>query len=248
MLNCTKEDFLALLDATFSKNNLSSYLTEESREKFYLLTEYMLKENENFNLTAIKDPEKICLLHYADSILSADSFAQEYRVIDVGCGAGFPCIPLAIVRPDLFVTAMDATAKRVRYIERVMALLGLSRMTALEARAEEVAGDITLRECYDIATARAVAPMNILAEFCLPYVKLGGHFIALKGNNAREEYEIAKSGISRLGGGDGVVKETPIFAISGECFSHTTIIIPKISETPREFPRNYGHMKKKPLA
>ena len=229
------------------KNGLSSLIKGEHIEKFFLLTEHMLTVNEQFNLTAIREPERVILLHYIDSVVCASLFPLGASVIDVGCGAGFPSLPLAIVRPDLRITALDSTAKRVNYVADTARLLGLSGITPLVGRAEEVAASATYREGFDCATARAVAALPVLSELCLPFVKVGGSFIAMKGRGGGEELLASKNAIRILGGGKATLSDAPVLAPDGEEFAHTTVVIPKISSTDKKYPRAYGKIVKAPL-
>lgn len=229
------------------KNGLEALITQEYIEKFFLLTEHMLTVNEQFNLTAIREPSRVILLHYIDSLIGAHLFPEGATVIDVGAGAGFPTLPLAIVRPDLRITALDSTAKRVRYIEETAALLGLEAITPLVGRAEEVAKDARYRESFDCATARAVAALPVLSELCLPFVRIGGQFIAMKGRGGKEELAAAQNAIRLLGGRDAALFDTPVSAPDGETFEHTTAMIEKIAKTNPKYPRAYGKIAKAPL-
>ena len=142
---------------------------------------------------------------------------------------------------------MDATAKRVAYVGETAAILGLSKVETLTGRAEELAAKPPLRESFDVATARAVAALPVLSELCLPFVKVGGIFLALKGKNAREEYEAAESGIQKLGGKLTDIDERPILSPDGETFSRAALTVQKIGSTPTNYPRQYAQILKKPL-
>lgn len=239
--------FAAYFRLALEKNGLSSLVSDAHIEKFFLLTEHMLSVNEQFNLTAIREPERVILLHYIDSIVSAHLFPEGATVIDVGCGAGFPSLPLALVRPDLRITALDSTAKRVAYVGDTARMLGLSSITPLVGRAEELAADPSYRESFDCATARAVAALPVLSELCLPFVKLGGRFIAMKGRGGKEELTSAKNAIRTLGGGKATLSDAPVLSPESEEFAHTTILIPKVSSTDKKYPRAYGKIVKAPL-
>ncbi len=239
--------FRAALQRAFSENGLNKYLSFERAEQFEKLTARMLEENEKYNLTAIREPEKIALLHYADCVSAASAFPKGARVIDVGCGAGFPTLPLAIVRPDLHITAMDSTEKRVKYVAETAKHLGLTNIETRVLRAEDGGNDPTLREYFDIATARAVAELRILAELCLPYVKVGGEMIAMKGRNAAVEVSNAKKAISLLGGRLTSLDETPLASSTLGAQSHALVRIAKEKKTPSNYPRVYAQISKKPL-
>ena len=241
-----KQQFISTLNRVFTKNKLASYLSVERCEKFYRLTERMLEENEKYNLTAITDPEKIILGHYADCAVLAKLLPKGVSVIDVGCGAGFPTLPLAILRDDLRITAIDSTAKRVEYVKGSAELLGLTNVTAVTMRAEDGARLPEYREKFDYATARAVAQMRILAELCMPYVKQGGKFVAMKGKNAEGELKDAKRAIAMLGGRDTSL-ETVTLSSDTEELSHPLIFVTKKEKTPALYPRPYAQISKKPL-
>lgn len=241
---CGFADFFRL---AAEKNGLSGLVTEEVIDKLFLLTEHMLTVNEQFNLTAIREPSRVILLHYVDSLLGARLFPKGATVVDVGAGAGFPTLPLAVVRPDLCITALDSTAKRMGYVEETARLLGLKNVTPLVGRAEELARDMKYRECFDCATARAVAALPVLSELCLPFVKIGGRFIAMKGRGGKAELDAAKSAIRLLGGETASFTNTPVISPDGEAFEHTTVVINKIKATEAKYPRAYGKIAKAPL-
>lgn len=241
-----EKDFLAELTSVFKKNALSALLTKEKSEKLFLLTNRLLEENEKYNLTAITEPKKIILHHYADCATLAAHLPKGARICDVGCGAGFPTLPLAILREDLNILAMDATEKRVNYVRETAEMLSLSGVSTLCARAEDAGKDVALRESFDFVTARAVAQMRILAELCLPLLKVGGKMIAMKGKNARFELADAKKALSILG-----AKENAVIDISlkndEEELSHPLILLSKVTKTPQAYPRPYAQISKKPL-
>ena len=245
-MNLDASWFKSVLTRVFSENGLSSLLNMDRVEKLYTLTLHMLTENEKYNLTAITDPEKIILNHYADCAALAKRLPKGARVLDVGCGAGFPTLPMAILRDDISVTAMDSTAKRVAYVAGTAELLGLKNVTAVTMRAEDGAKDPTLRERFDVVTARAVAELRVLSELCLPYVKVGGVFMAMKGKNVEGELAVAKRAIAILGG-----RSTRTEAITltnkEETLSHPLVLVDKKEKTPATYPRPYAQISKKPL-
>ena len=242
----TDKDFISNINKVFSENKLGRLLDAEGSEAFLLLTKRMLEENEKYNLTAIREPERIILNHYADCATLAEHLPLGASIIDVGCGAGFPTLPLAIVRPDLKILAVDSTAKRINYVDETAKMLGLSGVTARVMRAEDGAREASLREKFDFATARAVAEMRILTELCLPFVKLGGEMLAMKGKNAEFELSGAKRAISMLGGGAPKVIEVNLKG-NGEILTHPIIKIKKEKKTPAQYPRAYAQISKKPL-
>ena len=237
-----EQEFLPYLDAAFAENGVSA----GEREKM-LLTRFavhLTEVNETFNLTAITAPEKVALLHMTDVALAAAAFPPGARVLDVGCGGGFPTLPLAILRPDLEVTALDATAKKTAFVTQTAALLGLTNVTVCTGRAEDKAQK--WRERFDVVTARAVAALPVLAELCLPYVRVGGLFVAMKGKNAAAELAEAAHALEVLGGQVEDVVQTPLFA-GEEQFARAEIRVKKVRPTPPRYPRAFGQIKKKPL-
>ena len=246
MTEINKQDFTSKLSKIFSANGLSSYLSLERMEKFYTLTVRMLEENEKYNLTAITDPDKIILNHYADCVAMASKLKKGASIIDVGCGAGFPSLPLAIVRPDLKILAVDSTAKRINYVSETASMLGLDNLTAVVMRAEDGGKSPEYREKFDYATARAVAEMRVLSELSLPFVKIGGQMVAMKGKNAEFELSSARKAIATLGGRNTVCENITLKG-SGETLTHPLIIIDKKEKTPGSFPRPFAQISKKPL-
>ncbi len=241
-----KNDFISELSKVFAQNKLSSYLNTEKSDKFYELTIRMLEENEKYNLTAITEPRKIILNHYADCALLARYLPSGAKIIDVGCGAGFPTLPLAIVRDDISVLAIDSTAKRVKYVEETANMLGLSNVKTMTLRAEDGAKKPELREQFDYATARAVAEMRVLLELCLPYVKVGGKMLAMKGKNAEFELAGAKRAVAMLGGTNAKVEHISLTGID-EVLTHPIITVDKKAKTPPIYPRPYAQISKKQL-
>ena len=246
-MDINKEAFISELNRVFKMNGMGSYLSAEKSEKFYLLTERMLTENEKYNLTAITDPAKIILNHYADCATLAAKLKKGASIVDVGCGAGFPTLPLALVRDDLKIVAMDSTAKRVNYVKETAEMLGLKNVTCIVNRAEDAGKDATMREAFDYATARAVAEMRTLCELCLPLVKVGGEMVAMKGKNAEFELTGAKRAIAILGGGDVKVEDVVLKNGHDEPLSHPLIYVKKRQKTPATYPRAFAQISKKPL-
>lgn len=246
MIEIKEKDFTSNLTKGFAANGLSSYLSIERMKRFYDLTVRMLTENEKYNLTAITDTDKIILNHYADCVVMAAKLKKGASIVDVGCGAGFPSLPLAIVRPDLKILAMDSTAKRVNYVAETAAMLGLENLTAVTMRAEDGGKDPKYREKFDYATARAVAEMRVLCELALPYVKVGGQMVAMKGKNAEFELSSARKAIATLGGRNTVCENISLKG-EGETLTHPLIIIDKKEKTPIGFPRPFAQISKKPL-
>ena len=244
-MSLDENKFKSTLTRVFGENDLSSMLNLERVEKFLTLTKFMLEENEKYNLTAITEPDKIILNPYADCAALAKILPKGAKIADVGCGAGFPTLPVAILRPDLSILGIDSTAKRINYVSEAAKLLGLENVTALTARAEEI-GAGAMRESFDIVTARAVANMRVLTELCLPLVKVGGQMIAMKGKAAEFELVEAKRAISILGGKTSATN-TVRLTDGKEELIHPLIIIDKKAKTPSAYPRAYAQISKKPL-
>lgn len=237
-----KEKYKEILRA----NSLEVFATDALAEKFEALTARMLEVNAHMNLTAITDEDSIILKHYADSLKAAELIPLGSSLIDVGCGAGFPSLPLALARPDLKLTALDSTAKRIAYISDTAEILGLTNISAITGRAEELSHRPELRESFDISCARAVARLSALCELCLPFVKTGGKFIALKGHSADELHE-ANGAIKKLGGRLKAAEDYNISLPDGEANPRSIVAIEKISQTAEIYPRNWAQIHKKPL-
>lgn len=216
---------------------------DSEREKMYHLYELMLSENEKQNLTRITAPDEAAEKHMLDSITVMPYLSEGMRVADVGCGAGFPTLPLAIMLPHTSFFAIDSTAKRIRYVSSAAEELSLSNVSAKAARAEELGRSEIYRESFDTVTARAVAALNVLCEYCLPLVKVGGRFIAMKAN-AEEELKNAKNSIKLLGGR---LSECVNIKLPLSQSERTLIVIDKIQKTPDQYPRAGGAISKKPL-
>lgn len=200
----------------------------------------VIKQNEVMNLTAITQPDQVAKLHLLDSltVLTAADLRGK-KVIDVGCGAGFPGVPLAIACPEAQITLLDSLGKRMKWLEEILPQLGV-RAQCVTARAEEAAAEV--RERYDYAVSRAVARLNILLELTAPYVKVGGAVLAMKGSAAQEELAECTSAIKKLGLKLESVKE---FSVDGA--SHAVIVLRKIAPTPKQYPRRYAKIKQSPL-
>ena len=235
------ESFNETFNRIFTGCGLGEYAAEGYAAKFEKLTAMLLDAGTRMNLTAIKEPEEIILKHYADSLLPAHLLPRDARLLDVGCGGGFPTLPLAIVRPDLTVTALDATAKKLTFVDAAAKELSLNVRT-LSGRAEELGRDPAHREKYDAVTARAVAELSVLCEWCLPFVRVGGVFLALKGAGGKDELAAARNAIATLGGQVETVEERPL----GDA-ARVNILIKKTAPTPQAYPRKNAQIKKAPL-
>ena len=226
------------LQALLPKQKLS--LTDGQLDTFERFGRLLLEKNQVMNLTAITEPEKVAELHFFDcvALLNAADFKGN-RVIDIGCGAGFPGVPLKIAEPSIELTLLDSLGKRMDWLREILPELGLEA-NVVTARAEEYVS--SCREGFDIAVSRAVARLNILSELCLPYVKVGGVFLAMKGQLADLELEEAKRGISLLGGS---VEQVFSYEVAGAV--HRAVVIRKEKPTPAKYPRPFAKIKKAPL-
>lgn len=218
---------------------LSDLQLNQLETYFHMLVEW----NEKMNLTNITEKEDVYLKHFFDSItLAFYHKLNNQRICDIGAGAGFPSIPLKIVFPNLKVTIVDSLNKRITFLNALFDALGLDGVEAVSARAEEYCEQH--RESFDIVTARAVARFEILDELCLPLVKVGGYFIALKGASGQEEFDIAKSGIQKLGGS---LESMHAFTLPNHDDQRMNFYIKKIKQTPNKYPRAFAKIKKSPL-
>ena len=243
----TKEQYIDIFSELFALNGLGA--PEESvAESFYSLSELLSAANKIHNLTAIKEDEDVMVKHFIDSLLISSTIPKDSRVVDVGCGAGFPSLPLAIYRPDISLMGIDSTSKKINYVNSTASSLGLTNIKAISARAEDLAHK-EYRESFDVATARAVAALPVLTELCLPFVKLGGLFVAMKSLSAAEELSASRSAIQKCGGELVRVIELDLKhrKENAENEKRSLIIIKKIKKTPDIYPRNYSKITKKPL-
>lgn len=222
----------------FQKCNIE--LSQDKADKLLKLYEFLVEYNQNVNLTAITDFEEVVVKHFIDSVLpfSMIDIKENSSFIDVGTGAGFPSIPLMIVRPDLKGTLLEALNKRCVFLEKACEFTGVDAKV-IHGRAEDYAKE--KREAFDFATARAVAAMPVLCEYCIPYVKTGGRFIALKSVN--EDETLCEKAVNVLGGKIAEIKDYTI--TNGD--NRRLFIIDKVSQTPTKYPRNPSMIKKKPL-
>ena len=222
--------------------NKGIVLNNKQIKQFESYYKILVDWNEKMNLTAITDEEGVYLKHFYDSVTIAFDFKfNNQSIVDVGAGAGFPSIPLKIIYPDLKITIVDSLTKRITFLNHLFKELALTDCKAISVRAEDYAKDN--REKCDIVMARAVARLNILDELCLPLVKVGGYFLALKGLKADEELQEAKRGIDILGGS---VEEIVDFTLTNNDH-RSNIIIKKVKTTPNKFPRMFAKIKKQPL-
>lgn len=217
-------------------------LEEKQIENFYKYMNLLLEWNEKMNLTAITEPNEVILKHFIDSLTIANLIEKGQKVIDVGTGAGFPGIPLSIVKEEN-ITLLDSLNKRIKFLEEVINKLELKNIKAIHSRVEEFAKNKKERESYDIATSRAVAPLNVLLEYLLPLVKLNGKCICMKGSNT-EEIEEAKNALKILGG---EIEKIEKITLPESDITRNIIIVKKVKETPSKYPRKPGTPSKEPI-
>lgn len=218
-------------------------LTKEQIEKYYNYMNLLLEWNEKINLTAIIEPREIILKHFVDSLTIAKYIKDDEKLIDVGTGAGFPGIPVSIVKENTDIVLLDSLNKRINFLEEVKENLKLENITTIHGRAEEFGKNKNEREKYDIATSRAVAPLNILLEYLLPLVKVGGKAICMKGSNI-EEIENAKNALEILGGKIEKIEE---ITLPNSDIKRNIIIVKKVKNTPSKYPRKAGTPSKEPI-
>ncbi len=220
-------------------------LDDTAVDRFCKYNDLLLEWNEKMNLTALTEARDVAVKHFVDSLmlLQYTEIPQEASVIDVGTGAGFPGLALKIARPDIRLTLLDSLQKRLGFLDTVCGEMALDNVVTVHSRAEDGSRTMLFRENFEIAVARAVAPLNVLCEYCLPYVAVGGRFLAMKGKTAVEELQDAENAVKTLGGRVG---EKYLFTL-GDAGERGIIVIDKIAATPEMYPRKSKQIKKKPL-
>lgn len=219
---------------------------DDIAEKFAIYQDVLLDWNEKINLTRIVEEDEVILKHFVDSLacLTLDVIKHDAKIIDIGTGAGFPGVPLKIYYNGLDLTLLDSLNKRIKYLRELCDELDLEGVEFLHSRSEDAAKSPEYREQYDVAIARAVAELNVLVELCMPYVKVGGYFIAQKGPKIKEEIDRAKKAIETLGGELIDIKEARLPFTD---IDHNIVIIKKVRNTPKKYPRKAGTPSKSPL-
>lgn len=227
-------------------DDLGISLGQKQKQKFIRYKELLLEWNKKINITAITEDKEVDIKHFLDSLtaFNSDKLKGNKKIIDVGTGGGFPGIPLKIINDDLDITLLDSLNKRISFLKEVIDSLGLQNIDAIHGRAEELSRKDDYREKYDICISRAVASLDTLSEYCLPFVKKGGYFISMKGPEVEKEINLSKNAINILGG---KLEDKKIITIPKSDISHSLIIIKKIRQTPTKYPRGGGKPKKKPL-
>ena len=238
-------EFQELMRDAVRKNGLAP-LPVPTEEAFWAFAMHLLRVNEHVNLTAIRNVPDVITKHFVDSLLVSAYLPEGARVLDLGCGPGFPSLPLAIARPDLRIVALDSTDKKIRFLFDTATLLHLPNIEAVTGRAEDAAVRRRLG-AFDAVVSRAVARLNLLSELCLPYVREGGPFLAMKGAKGEEELQEAANAIGLLGGRVLSADEKPLVLLDGSSEPRVLIDVQKVKKTPPQYPRAYAAMLKKPL-
>ncbi len=235
-------DYNTLLFDETKKNGME--LSDKQIAQFNLYYELLTAKNKVMNLTAITEYNDVVKKHFIDSMMISRVLDMKKisSLCDVGTGAGFPGIPLKIVYPHLHLTLVDSVGKRVNFLSEVVEKLGLEDVEAIHSRTEDLAHNSKYREKYDLVTARAVASMNVLSEYCIPYAKIGGYFAAYKSGNIEEEIENAKNAVKTLGG---KIEKTDVFELYD--MGRSIVLIKKVNSTPKIYPRKAGTPSKNPL-
>jgi len=218
-------------------------ISENQAETFFNYMNLLIEWNNNINLTSITEPNDVVLKHFIDSI-TIYKYVKDSKVIDVGTGAGFPGIPLKILDEDMNITLLDSLNKRINFLNEVIRKLELENINTVHGRVEEVARNKEYREGFDVAVSRAVAPLNVLLEYMIPMVKVGGKCICMKGSNINEEIENSKNALKRL---NCEIEEVESFKLPGSDIKRNIVIVRKKEETDKVFPRKAGTPAKKPL-
>jgi len=236
------EDILTLVTEGAKKLNIE--LPPEAKAAFRAYYDFLEKRGQDLNLTAISGLQDVVRLHFLDSIalLNITCF-KDAKVIDIGSGAGFPGIPLKIAEPSVDMTLLEATGKKVRFLEEILSILNIDA-TCVNARAEEAAHEPEQREKYDIAVSRAVARLNVLCELCLPFVKVDGLFIAMKSIDSSDETIEAQNAVTITGAR---IEKSVDYTIPGTTITHRAVLIKKERTTPEKYPRRFARIQKSPL-
>ncbi len=219
---------------------------EQKYEQFISYKNLIQEWNQKINLTAIDEDEEIIKKHFIDSIkvFKCDKVKKANRILDVGTGGGFPGIPMKIVNPHAEMVLLDSLNKRIKFLKEVINDIKLENIDAIHGRAEDYAQQKEYRENFDVVVSRAVANMTALSEFCIPYVKVGGYFVAMKGPSIEEELEEAKKAIAILGG---TIEKVENVTIEGSDLNHNLVIIKKVKKTSPKYPRKAGMVTKSPV-
>lgn len=225
---------------------LNIELDEKALESFKTYKSLLQEWNEKIDITTIIEDVEVDIKHFLDSLspVNTQLFEGNKKIIDIGTGGGFPGLPLKIYNNDLKVTLLDSLNKRIKFLDEVINTLKLKEIEAVHGRAEELSRKKEYREQYDICISRAVASLDTLSEYCLPFVKVGGHFISMKGPDVEEELKLSRNAINTLGG---KVAKVEIIKLPQSDIEHSLIIIEKVQQSSTKYPRAGGKPRKKPL-
>lgn len=220
--------------------------SDEIEKKFIIYKELLKEWNKKINITSIEDDEEIYIKHFIDSVLllNEDNINENKTIIDVGTGGGFPGLPLKIINNNYKLTLLDSLRKRIDFLSEVTKALELNDVKLIHGRAEDYGQNKEYRECYDICVSRAVAPLNVLSEYCIPFVRVGGYFAAFKSDNISQEISNSDNAIKKLGG---KIKEIKEIYLPGTDIIRKIVIIEKIDTTKIKYPRKAGKPSKDPL-
>ena len=236
------DEFFKLFDEYAKSMNMT--IDEDKIKKFYLYMQLLIEWNEKINLTAIVEPKEVILKHFIDSLTINKYLKENATLADVGTGAGFPGIPLKILRPDIKVTLVDSLNKRINFLNEVIEKLNLEDIVTVHSRIEDFGKNKSYREKFDYVTARAVANLAVLSEYLIPIAKIGGKCVCMKGINVEEEIESGKKAINVLGG---KIEKVDEFVLPDSDISRNVIVLSKVKNTPVRFPRKAGMPSKEPL-
>ncbi len=235
----TKE-FNIKISEIFERNQI--LLTEEQIEKFFNYYNLLIETNNKFNLTTITEQDDVIVKHFLDSVIASKYLKQGAKIIDIGAGAGFPSLPLKIIRPDLEVLMVDSVNKKVGFLQEVINSLALNGISTIHSRVEDLANKKEYREQFDYCVSRAVANLTTLSEYALPFIKVGGQMVAYKSSDIQEELEVSKKAIEVLGG---ILKD--ILTVNIEGVERKFVFINKIKSTPNKYPRGGNKPRLSPI-
>lgn len=227
-------------------SNIDVSLNTEQLKCFSKFMDFMIEWNDRVRLTSITEEEEVIDKHFIDSLtaLKPQVIKNNHKILDLGTGGGFPGIPLKIINPTIDLTMLDSRLKKIEYLQEVINVFSFENTVAIHGRAEDYGQLPEYREAFDIVVSRAVANLTVLSEYCLPFVKKGGYFIAMKGTKSDEEINEAKNAIKKLGGS---IEEVLEFKLPATDYDRSIILIKKVNKTPKKYPRNPGKPKKSPI-
>lgn len=234
------EEFKQKLYNFFKENGIE--LTNDQCQQFFVFYKELIETNEKFNLTAITDEDDVIVKHFFDSAVGYNLLKPNAKTIDIGAGAGFPSLPLKILRPDLEITLIDSVNKKINFLNEIIKKLNLTKISAIHTRAEDLAFKSEYREKFDYCLSRAVAKLNTLCEYCLPFVKLNGTMLAYKSQETQEEIDTSLNAINLLGG-----KIKNVFNYKIKDYDRKIIEIEKFKVTPKKYPRMGNKPRTQPL-